>query len=76
MTRERIVLMQIREYVTAAISRQHTIENECDIEGFEQSTKFAMQLGSAQAYLTMLHDVLNVYFKMMKKKKLYMKNQY
>lgn len=62
MTRERIVLMQIREYVSAAISRQNTIENECDIEGAEQSTKFAIQLGSAQAYLTMLHDVLNVYF--------------
>ena len=62
MTRERIVLMQVKQYVTNALSRQDKIEAECDIEGADQSTKFAMQLGSARAYLQMLNDVLNVYF--------------
>ena len=62
MTRERIVLMQVKQYVTNALERQDTIAMECDSKGDGQSAKFAMQLGSAQAYLTMLHDVLDVYF--------------
>ena len=44
-----------------ALSRQNEIEYECDNEGADQSTKFAIQLGSAQAYLQMLNDVLTVY---------------
>ena len=62
MTRERLTLMQIREYVTHALSRQNEIESECDNEGISQSQKFATQLGSAQAYLEMLNNVLDVYF--------------
>lgn len=62
MTRERLTIMEIRRYVTNALSRQDEIEAESDKEGLEQSTKFAAQLGSAQAYLSMLDDVLNIYF--------------
>lgn len=62
MTRERLTLMEIKRYVTNALSRQDEIEAESDNEGLTQSKKFAAQLGSAQAYLQMLNDVLNVYF--------------
>ena len=62
MTRERLTIMEIRRYVTNALSRQDEIEAESDKEGLEQSKKFAAQLGSAQAYLEMLDDVLNIYF--------------
>ena len=62
MTRERLTIMQIREYVTHALARQNEIAAECENEGCSQDTKFAQQLGSATAYLEMLDDILNIYY--------------
>ena len=62
MTRERMTIMQIRHYVETALIRQDEIEAKSDKEGLAQSKKFAAQLRSAQAYLSMLNDILTVYF--------------